>query len=464
MRAMPDMVELSERELEILKLVATGASNKEIAQQLYISANTVKVHLRNIFAKIEVTSRTEAAMYAVNNGLVERDLTAAPFPSITDQAAGVLIDETVDPTIGEAGIPATADSSPRTPPSRALRILLVALAVGLVGFLLVLINQNGGAGLVIPPATGAAGTGTEAVEQAASWQEIESMPTARSGFALAGLENRLYAIAGRTDAGLTGSVERFDPSAGEWTSLAQKPTPVEHVSAAVIGGRVYVPGGQLESGSASDVLEVYDPRQDAWETGPNVPQAVSGYALVAFEGHLYLFGGWDGQTYLDSVYRYDPGGQEWRTLPPLPAARAYSGAAAAGGKIYLMGGENQSGALLANEVFLPDRLEDDLPPWEAGSPLPDARPRAGVASIADILYVSGSEGQGDGEAGALMYYIPQTDTWGRLPLRGAPVTQAAFTAVGPYLFLVGGQEGEAAAARAYAYQTMYTISIPIIVK
>src|SRR3990172_10082358 len=70
---MADKDELSEREREILNLVATGASNKEIANQLYISTNTVKVHLRNIFSKTGATSRTEAAMIAISTRLVDVD-------------------------------------------------------------------------------------------------------------------------------------------------------------------------------------------------------------------------------------------------------------------------------------------------------------------------------------------------------------------------------------------------------
>jgi two-component system NarL family response regulator len=62
---------LTERELEVLRLVAKGMSNKEIAGELVIAENTVKNHVRNILEKLQMKSRMEAAMYAVREKLVD---------------------------------------------------------------------------------------------------------------------------------------------------------------------------------------------------------------------------------------------------------------------------------------------------------------------------------------------------------------------------------------------------------
>ncbi len=61
---------LTERETEVLKLLARGQANKQIARSLYIGEKTVKTHVRNILIKLNVRSRTQAALYAARTGLV----------------------------------------------------------------------------------------------------------------------------------------------------------------------------------------------------------------------------------------------------------------------------------------------------------------------------------------------------------------------------------------------------------
>jgi DNA-binding NarL/FixJ family response regulator len=63
---------LSERELEVLKLVASGASNREIAKKLYITEGTVKNHISNVLRKLGFRDRTQAALYAQEHGWIER--------------------------------------------------------------------------------------------------------------------------------------------------------------------------------------------------------------------------------------------------------------------------------------------------------------------------------------------------------------------------------------------------------
>ena len=62
--------ELTRREVEVLKLIAEGLFNKEIASKLDISERTVKNHVSNIFKKIDVSDRTQAAVFAIKNNLV----------------------------------------------------------------------------------------------------------------------------------------------------------------------------------------------------------------------------------------------------------------------------------------------------------------------------------------------------------------------------------------------------------
>jgi two-component system NarL family response regulator len=62
---------LTEREMEVLRLVARGLGNREIARKLFISENTVKNHVRNILEKLQLHSRMEAVVYAVREKLLE---------------------------------------------------------------------------------------------------------------------------------------------------------------------------------------------------------------------------------------------------------------------------------------------------------------------------------------------------------------------------------------------------------
>lgn len=63
---------LTDREKDVLRLVARGATNRDIADELVITENTVKVHLRNILDKLQLRNRQQAAAYAVQEGLVSR--------------------------------------------------------------------------------------------------------------------------------------------------------------------------------------------------------------------------------------------------------------------------------------------------------------------------------------------------------------------------------------------------------
>jgi NarL family two-component system response regulator LiaR len=70
-QASPAEDPLTEREAEILNLVAQGFSNQEIADQLVLSERTVRTHVTNILGKLRLSNRTQAALYAIRKGMVD---------------------------------------------------------------------------------------------------------------------------------------------------------------------------------------------------------------------------------------------------------------------------------------------------------------------------------------------------------------------------------------------------------
>jgi len=442
-----DHNELSERELQILRLLATGVSNKEIAQQLFISTNTVKVHLRNIFAKIGAASRTEAALYAVRTGIVET-------PSVG------LADEGELENLASQGDEATQTSAQGARSSlnglyRALGVLGLLLFVAL---LFALREPNS-----INPFSFFSNSPSDdpsIVEQ--RWRNLAEIPTPRINFAIAVYESRIYAIAGESISGVIGQVDRYSFETDTWDEVSPKQIPVAEVSSAVIGGLIYVPGGQLVSGELTNILEVYDPRQDIWEERAALPIPLSAYALVAFEGRLYIFGGWDGQKFVNTVYAYDPGQDRWEILSAMPTARGFAGVVVAAGKINVMGGYNGNQALNVNEIYMPDRDREDDNPWMVGEPMPEARHSFGVASVADTLQIVGGLGN-DQDVNTILAYQPQSDRWQVINENlAANWAQFGFVTWGPYWYIQGGKIDGAFTGQNLSYQALFTISLPIV--
>lgn len=287
------------------------------------------------------------------------------------------------------------------------------------------------------------------------------MPTGRSGLAVAAYEGQIYAIAGETSERLSNAVERYDPSSDTWTVLASRPTVVTDVQAAVVGGIIYVPGGRLASGAITDVLQAYDPRLQRWMKRATLPRPLSAYALTPYEGRIYLFGGWDGEKPVASVYSYDPQNDSWRGLSPMPTPRSHAGATTAAGAVFVLGGYDGSRALAVNEVYFPARDTGEDTPWEVRASLPEGRYSMGVASITDIVYVIG----GIGEESDLPWleYLAGQDQWQSLdhPFSGSR-SGVGVVASGTYLFAMGGRLDSSVSSQNLAYKAVFNILLPPI--
>lgn len=377
---------LSDRELEIIELVAEGMSNRQIARELYISPNTVKVHLRNIFTKMQVSSRTEATMVALRMGWVqlEQEGTTGEVEAEEDAQAPA-------ETEGAAPAPRVEEPLPRWK-----QVYLIGSIV-LAGLGLWLIWPRAGQQPQPFSDRRSPAAASWAPGQASRWEALAQIPSPRSRLAAAAHEGRVYAIGGETAEGVSDAVAVYITESDEWTRGPRMPDAVANISAVAAGDAIYVPGGTRADEEMSDRLQVLDTASGRWAEGQPLPSGLCAYALTEQDGQIYLFGGWDGSTYLGQTLRYDPAADAWETLASMPTSRAFAAAGAIGGRIYVVGGYDGEDELDVCEAY--DPATDT---WASCPSLNAPRAGIGAAVIGDTLYVVG---------GGWHSYLVENELW-----------------------------------------------------
>jgi DNA-binding CsgD family transcriptional regulator/N-acetylneuraminic acid mutarotase len=376
---------LSDRELDVLNRLAAGESNKAIADGLSISPLTVKTHLRNIYAKLGVSTRTEAMTVAIQQGVVIVGGMDDDRRPTTDDGRPATDDGAIEPAVGGRSTGVASESAVAEPIFhrwRNLSLALLGLLLLLAAFFAYLQARGGSLS-----ATSEEEPFVEQTIGETRWAISRSMPEARAGRAVAAVGLDVYVIGGETAAGVTDEVSVFQTPERVWRRATAKPTAVSEATADVLFGEIYVPGGLSADGQPTAAVEAYSPSQDAWRLIASLPQPVAGGLAIAEGGFLYLFGGRNEAGVLDTAYVYDPGGDSWRPIAPLPQPRSGATGGALTGRLYVVGGSDGQADQASCFVYDPAvDAWDDCPSM--------LRPRAGAGAtvLLNKLYVIGGTG------------------------------------------------------------------------
>ncbi len=368
---------LSEREMEVSRLLATGASNAEIARELVISPHTVKVHLRNVFEKLQVSSRTEATLVLLQRGWVAVPGVEATEPEAEEEA------------ISEPEPLADLPLSP-SPWQRLALFVALALAVFLLAAPAVLTRPK--TSFTLLSDAGLSTEGRLTPETLARWEARTPLAQARSRHGAALQNGEIFVVGGENAQGQTiAATDAYDLLFNSWRSLTPLPEPLANLAVAALGGRIYAAGGSASSAgiegaiAISDRVYVLDPAENRWRQAGTLPSPLAGAAMVAAGDALYVLGGWDGENMRDEVWRTQPqtdGGEtlRWELATRLNTPVAFFGATLAGNRLYVIGGYDGQRALAEAAAFdLETREWQRLPPMSV--------PRSGLTAVYDGMAV-----------------------------------------------------------------------------
>jgi DNA-binding CsgD family transcriptional regulator/N-acetylneuraminic acid mutarotase len=467
---------LTERELEVVRLVGVGITNKEIAQQLNVSANTVRVHLNNIFTKLGVHSRTELTVLAIRNGWVLQDNFTATTQNTSDAetSSGHMVNDntlsyddnlvTGNTTLTiQTETSAIADNASRVvfpkvapnpqplPPLALWRrfTLVIALAVGIALFALsfpisrLTISANpDGIGLSSNIDNSFLSPG-----ETTRWFQRSALPNQRARAAAVTVGNSIYVIGGEINKIATSDLLSFDKESNTWRNLsANKPTPVGNAIASVIGDIIYVVGGTTLNDALTSRNESFDIQQQSWRTLAPLPRATAGHAMAAYADKLYVFGGKTSIGTTANSFVYNPQTDAWIAIAPMPTPRSLAAAVANDTHIFVIGGYDDGRESSICEAYNPIDNE-----WSVCAPMLLPRGGFGLVRFGANIYAIG--GGWSGFVGFNERYDIATNRWSAIetPLIG-DWRSVAVAASNTEFYVIGGYSNNRRLATTYVYE------------
>ncbi len=224
---------------------------------------------------------------------------------------------------------------------------------------------------------------------------VPDAPKMASPVSGASLNQKLYVFESRA------KVHEFDPKEKRWRTL-ESPIRLNRVGPAVAAAnsRIYLFGGLFgvqTPGNAPRVtpslqLWEFNPESGAFAIKRSVPTARGGATACMVKGIIYVFGGFDGDRYLDAAEAYSPATDSWTKVTPMPTPRAFSACVVVNDLIYVIGGRNK-GLFGERVVGVMEMFDPATGIWRDRRAVPTARSDLAAVAIEGVIYViGGSEG------------------------------------------------------------------------
>jgi DNA-binding CsgD family transcriptional regulator/N-acetylneuraminic acid mutarotase len=428
---------LTEREIEIVKLVATGITNKEIATTLSISPSTIKVHLNNIFTKLDVHSRTELTMIAVKNGWVALE---ANDNTVTNNNSP---DSVLLPRTAPASQPQL-----RTSLWKKAAIITSAIAILVTS----VVRAPSATTNNVDDPTLAAEQGNELLArgETSRWFQRAALPASRTRAAAVTVGNLIYLIGGEVNQAPSAEVLTYSIDTNTWQLLdTLKPTPTWSNTAVALNDKIYAAGGTTSGNRFTNRFEVYDTRTKSWNILADLPIASSGHSMVGSGKKIYAFGfnpQSGGKLSTADSYVYDIGNNTWQPIASMPTQRTFTGAALMDDKIFVVGGYSGGREVTMCEAYAPQSNE-----WSKCPDMLVPRGAFGLTKVSNLLFAIG--GGGSGFIGFNERYDTTSNTWQPIdsPLNG-DWQNFAITSRATELYVIGGVSNNKKLAFNYAFE------------